>query len=127
VINIHSKFSLAFPGGYVDNSVADNRSYMVKEGSNNGGRGSVNSQDSLWQLKMGGNASNQQMPATQYYSYDPMSHGYGAMDDYGSYPHLTTNSNQLLTEEYQHNVMNSQSPYAAVHKNRSHSDQQLGK
>lgn len=77
--------------GYMDNSYSN---------SNNGG--SVNSQDSLWQMKMAAannNANNSNNPdhhhhhitdrQNHYGGYDPLTHGgYGTVDDYAPYPHL---------------------------------------
>lgn len=118
--------------GYMDNSYSN---------SNNGG--SVNSQDSIWQMKMsaaGGNAANI-MPQHNYidqqaaYGYDPLAHaGYGAIDDYAPYPHIATHS-QHGGDDYQ-TMRNSQNPsrqeycsdpYAAVHKPKKRLDQHLGK
>lgn len=101
--------------------------YMENSYSNSNNGGSVNSQDSLWQLKMGGNASNQMIPSHNY-GYDPLTHGYGGVvDDYATYPHLTTNPAQhIVPDDYHHNMMNSQNPYAAVHKPKKHLDQHLG-
>jgi len=142
-INIHSSFIcfffvLAFPGvnmGYMENNYSN---------SNNGG--SVNSQDSLWQVKMSAAAvGNQQgmvqAPMNQYveqqpaYGYDPLTHGgYGAVDDYAPYPHLTATPSQV-GDEY-HNLRNSQNPsrqdycsdpYASVQKPKKRVDQHLGK
>lgn len=111
--------------------------------SNHGG--SVNSQESLWQLKMSaGNAQHMVSPHGGYdhqsqlqstYGYDPMTHGgYGVMDDYAPYPHMTTTSSQNA-DDYHRNMMNSQNqmrqeygndPYAAVHKPKKRMDQHLG-
>lgn len=110
--------------------------------SNNGG--SVNSQESLWQMKMAAGNSQNLVPQHGYdhqsqlqptYGYDPMTHGgYGAIDDYAPYPHLTTTSSQH-GDEYHHNMRNSQNPsrqeycsdpYAAVHKPKKRMDQHLG-
>uniref|UniRef100_A0A182JNS7 Echinoid n=1 Tax=Anopheles christyi TaxID=43041 RepID=A0A182JNS7_9DIPT len=120
--------------GYVENSYSN---------SNNGG--SVNSQDSIWQLKMSAAASNtanmipphnymdQQMQ--QNYGYDPMTHGgYGAVDDYAPYPHLMTTASQHGGDDYHHNMRNSQNPsrqdycsdpYASVHKPKKRMDQHM--
>lgn len=118
--------------GYIENSYSN---------SNNGG--SVNSQDSLWQVKMSAAAGNQTnlVPSHNFverqpsYGYDPLTHGgYGAVDDYASYPHLTTTPSQH-GDEY-HNMRNSQNPsrqdycsdpYASVQKPKKRIDQHLGK
>lgn len=117
--------------GYMDNSYSN---------SNNGG--SVNSQDSLWQMKMSAAAGNSANMVPQHnfverqpsYGYDPLTHGgYGAVDDYAPYPHLTTPS-QHGGDDY-HTMRNSQNPsrqdycsdpYAAVHKPKKRLDQHLG-
>lgn len=114
--------------------------------SNNGG--SVNSQDSLWQLKMGGVNSgvntnsghlipnhNNYADRQPSYSYDPLTHGgYRVVDDYAPYPTLQTPSSQV--DDY-HNMRNSQNPsrqdysssepYAAVHKPKKRLDQHIGR
>ncbi|XP_049534631.1 hemicentin-1-like [Anopheles darlingi] len=123
--------------GYVENSYSN---------SNNGG--SVNSQDSIWQLKMSAAASNSAnlIPQHNYleqqiqpnYGYDPMTHGgYGAVDDYAPYPHMMTatgNSSQHGGDDYHHNLRNSQNPsrqdycsdpYASVHKPKKRLDQHM--
>lgn len=103
--------------------------------SNNGG--SVNSQDSLYQMKMSaaaGNSGNLISQHHQYverqpsYGYDPLTHGgYGTVDDYATYPHLaTTPSQQMIADDYHNQMMMGQQtpsrqdyctdPYAAVHK-----------
>ncbi|XP_046591398.1 hemicentin-2 isoform X1 [Neodiprion lecontei] len=91
--------------GYMDNSYSN---------SNNGG--SVNSQDSLWQMKRA--AANGGNPP-----YDPMQHGgYGTTDpDYATYPHLTQH------EDYRESYNPSRQefcpdPYAAVVKSKKHMD-----
>ncbi|XP_025207397.1 hemicentin-2 isoform X2 [Melanaphis sacchari] len=88
--------------GYVENSYSN---------SNNGG--SVNSQDSLWQLKMGGNGSTGGTQISRddhlhmaermnhYGGYDPLTHGgYGNMDDYAHYPQLTSASPDYSTHSH---------------------------
>lgn len=110
----------SFPGvnmGYLENSYSN---------SNNGG--SVNSQDSLWQMKMAAAANNSvnQLPhhmaeRQNSYGYDPIAHGgYGAVDDYAPYPHITGSNhgdeymrgNNVSRQEY------CSDPYAAVHKKK---------
>ncbi|XP_053696578.1 cell adhesion molecule Dscam2-like [Sabethes cyaneus] len=112
--------------GYAENSYTN---------SNNGG--SVNSQDSIWQLKMSAAQAAQAaaagggtlmsahhyaerqapMPATStaglsYGGYDPLVHSaYGTVEDYASYPHLaTTPSQQGPDDVYQHASRQSQNP-----------------
>lgn len=106
--------------------------------SNNGG--SVNSQDSIWQMKMSAAAGNpaNMMPQHTYvdqqasYGYDPLAHaGYGAIDDYAPYPHLAATHSQHGGDDYQ-TMRNSQNPsrqevycsdpYAAVHKPKKRLD-----
>uniref|UniRef100_U5ELA9 Putative echinoid n=1 Tax=Corethrella appendiculata TaxID=1370023 RepID=U5ELA9_9DIPT len=121
-------------GGYIENSYSN---------SNNGG--SVNSQDSIWQLKMSAAASNSanMIPQHNYvehqlqpnYGYDPLTHGgYGAVDDYAPYPHLMTTASQHGGDDYHHNMRNSQNPsrqdycsdpYASVHKPKKRLDQHM--
>lgn len=109
--------------------------------SNNGG--SVNSQDSIWQMKMSAAAgAANMMPQHTYvdqqatYGYDPLAHaGYGAIDDYAPYPHLAATHSQHGGDDYQ-TMRNSQNPsrqevycsdpYAAVHKPKKRLDH-LGK
>lgn len=66
--------------------------YMANSYSNSQNGGSVNSQDSLWQMKMSAH-HNQPPPAdtrSQYGGqYDPLTHGgYGVLDDYAQYPRM---------------------------------------
>jgi echinoid len=122
--------------------------YMENSYSNSNNGGSVNSQDSLYQMKMTGAAGNtgnlisqhHQYVERQAYGYDPLTHGgYGTVDDYATYPHLaTTPSQQLIADEYHTQMMMAQQPssrqdfctdpYAAVHKpNKKRLDSQMGK
>ncbi|CAL4088052.1 unnamed protein product [Meganyctiphanes norvegica] len=102
--------------GYMDNSYSN---------SNNGG--SVNSQDSLWQVK--GQTNEPVMNASDprgYQQYDPVVHGgYGitGYDDYSHYP-----PQQQAHDDYgqQPNYISNGDPYAAVHKPRSHMEQMDG-
>ncbi|XP_023031190.1 titin [Drosophila willistoni] len=149
-----------------------NMGYMENNYSNSNNGGSVNSQDSLWQVKMSAAAGGVgggsglvgggingggsvvggvsgvgtqqslvvgQAPMNQYvehqanYGYDPLTHGgYGAVDDYAPYPHLTATPSQV-GDEY-HNLRNSQNPsrqdycsdpYASVQKPKKRVDQHL--
>lgn len=117
--------------GYMDNSYSN---------SNNGG--SVNSQDSLWQMKMSAAASNSAnlVPSHNFverqpsYGYDPLTHGgYGAVDDYAPYPHLATPSQHGGDDYHMRNSQNPSrqeycsDPYAAVHKPKKRLDSHLGK
>lgn len=112
--------------GYLENSYTN---------SNNGG--SVNSQDSLWQMKMAAAANNSINQAAHHvdrqnsYGYDPITHGgYGAVDDYAPYPHITTQSNH--GDDYVRNSNNPSrqdycsDPYAAVHKPKKRMEQHIG-
>lgn len=116
--------------GYIENSYSN---------SNNGG--SVNSQDSLYQMKMSaaGNSANlishqQYVEHQQSYGYDPLTHGgYGTVDDYATYP-----QQMLVGDDYHNQMMMAQQPpsrqdyctdpYAAVHKpNKKRLDSHMGK
>ncbi|CAL4088411.1 unnamed protein product, partial [Meganyctiphanes norvegica] len=96
--------------GYMDNSYSN---------SNNGG--SVNSQDSLWQVK-GPASTEQQMnngPDPRHYQYDPMLHGGYAISGYDDYSHYPpTNQSHPGHDEYGQRPMYSANgdPYAAVQK-----------
>ncbi|CAH1110783.1 unnamed protein product [Psylliodes chrysocephalus] len=114
--------------GYIENSYSN---------SNNGG--SVNSQDSLWQMKMAAASTNSNNQLQQHhinvdrqntYGYDPITHGgYGAVDDYAPYPHITTQSNH--GDEYIRNSNNPSrqdycsDPYASVHKPKKRIEQHI--
>ena len=133
----HKKNILGVNMGYMENSYSN---------SNNGG--SVNSQDSLYQMKMSAAAGNPGNLISQHqyverqpsYGYDPLTHGgYGTVDDYATYPHLaTTPSQQMIAEDYHNQMMMGQQtpsrqdyctdPYAAVHKpNKKRLDPHMGK
>lgn len=115
--------------GYIENSYTN---------SNNGG--SVNSQDSLWQMKMAAANNAAGMPAHQImdrqsnYGYDPIAHGgYGTIDDYAPYPHLAHAGQPPASADY--NMRSSQNPsrqeycsdpYASVHKPKKRMDQHIG-
>jgi echinoid protein len=127
--------------------------YMDNSYSNSNNGGSVNSQDSLWQMKLAAAGSNSgggnSVPGTGgtpdhhhrsgvgggQYGYDPLTHGgYGAVDDYAPYPHITSAPSDM---DYQQrppggNVMPQRQdygsdPYAAVHKPKKRMDQHIGK
>lgn len=131
-------------------STGVNMGYMENSYSNSNNGGSVNSQDSLYQMKMSaaGNSANLISQHHQYverqpsYGYDPLTHGgYGTVDDdYATYPHLaTTPSQQMIAEDYHNQMMMAQQqppsrqdyctdPYAAVHKpNKKRLDSHMGK
>lgn len=108
-----------------------NMGYNENSYSNSNNGGSVNSQDSLWQMKMASanNANNDQhhihLERQTSYGYDPLTHGgYGAIDDYVSYPHLTSNTPD---HDYGSRTSNNPSrneyvsdPYGPVHKQKKH-------
>lgn len=123
-----------------------NMGYMENSYSNSNNGGSVNSQDSLYQMKMSAAASNSANLIAQHhqyverqpsYGYDPLTHGgYGAVDDYATYPHLATTPSQHMADDYHHQMMGQQTPsrqdycsdpYAAVHKPKKRLDQHMGK
>lgn len=105
--------------GFIDNNY---------DNSHNGG--SVNSQDSLWQMKMAAGNNAPVLPAHQImdrqsnYDYDPIAHGgYRTLDDYAPYSHLPHAGQPPTPTEY--NMRGSQNPsrqeycsdpYASVHK-----------
>lgn len=114
--------------------------YIENSYSNSHNGGSVNSQDSLWQMKMAAASSNSTNQLQHHmdlnrqnsYGYDPIAHGgYGAVEDYAPYPHITTQSNH--GEEYMGNSNNPlrqdycSDPYASVHKPKKRMDQHIGK
>jgi echinoid len=113
--------------------------YMENSYSNSNNGGSVNSQDSLYQMKMSA-AGNANLISQQYvehqpsYGYDPLTHGgYGTVDDYATYP-----QQMLVGDDYHNQMMMAQQPpsrqdyctdpYAAVHKpNKKRLDSHMGK
>lgn len=117
-----------------------NMGYLENSYSNSNNGGSVNSQDSIWQMKMAAaanNSVNQLQPPhmnvdrQHSYGYDPISHGgYGAVDDYAPYPHITTQSNH--GDDYMRNSNNPSrqeycnDPYAAVLKPKKRIEQHIG-
>ncbi|CAG9859876.1 unnamed protein product [Phyllotreta striolata] len=131
-VDIHSRQIINNPDwanmGYIENSYSN---------SNNGG--SVNSQDSLWQMKMAAASTNSNNQLQQHqmnvdrqntYGYDPITHGgYGAVDDYAPYPHITTQSNH--GDEYMRSSNNPSrqdycsDPYASVHKPKKRIEQHI--
>ncbi|KAM7353535.1 hemicentin protein echinoid isoform 1-T2 [Cochliomyia hominivorax] len=134
---------IGIPGHTIPGNEWVNMGYIENNYSNSNNGGSVNSQDSLWQVKMSGAAGNQQnmMPVSHNnyveqqatYGYDPLTHGgYGGVDDYAPYPQLTATPSQH-GDEY-HNLRNSQNPsrqdycsdpYASVQKPKKRVDQHL--
>lgn len=116
--------------GFIENSYTN---------SNNGG--SVNSQDSLWQMKMAAANNAATLPAHQVldrqsnYDYDPISHaGYRNIDDYAHYSHLPHASQPPAPNDYDMRAAQNPSrqeycsdPYASVHKPKKRMDQHIGK
>ncbi|KAJ2949823.1 hypothetical protein O0L34_g11139 [Tuta absoluta] len=124
------------PGQNMPSSEWVNMGYIENSYTNSNNGGSVNSQDSLWQMKMAA-ANNAGMPPHQImdrqsnYGYDPIAHGgYGTIDDYAQYPHLP--HQQQPPVDY--NMRGSQNPsrqeycsdpYASVHKPKKRMDQHI--
>ncbi|XP_059352309.1 protein turtle homolog B-like [Daphnia carinata] len=105
-----------------------NMAYTEHSYSNSNNGGSVNSQDSLWQLKLasqnggvgGVNGGDHQLGngalPDRSYHYDPMTHGgYGGFEDYSHYP-PSTGDDYMQRNNYGAVTANGD-PYAAVHKN----------
>ncbi|KAF5284702.1 hypothetical protein FQR65_LT13455 [Abscondita terminalis] len=121
----------------INNGEWANVGYMDSNYSNSNNGGSVNSQDSLWQMKMAAAANNSasqlqnaHLDRQNSYGYDPITHGgYGTVDDYAHYPHITTQSNH--GDDYMRNSNNPSrqeycnDPYAAVHKPKKRVDQHI--
>lgn len=109
--------------GFVENSYTN---------SNNGG--SVNSQDSLWQMKMAAGNNGGAMPAHQLldrqsnYEYDGMTHGgYRAVDDYAPYSHLPPPAPADYSLHPPSRQDYCSDPYASVHKpKKPRADQHIG-
>ncbi|CAH2015543.1 unnamed protein product, partial [Acanthoscelides obtectus] len=124
-----------------------NMGYLDTAYSNSNNGGSVNSQDSLWQMKMAAANANThhqvsqqqqqpQVPVVTHGGYDPIAHaGYGAAnDDYAPYPHITTapSGGQQQMDEYSRGSNNPSrqdycsDPYAAIHKPKKRIEQHIG-
>ena len=119
-----------------------NMGYMENSYSNSNNGGSVNSQDSLYQMKMSAAGNSANLISQQYvehqpsYGYDPLTHGgYGTVDDYATYP---MQQQMLVGDDYHNQMMMAQQPpsrqdyctdpYAAVHKpNKKRLDSHMGK
>lgn len=101
----------------------------------------MNSQDSLWQMKMQ-TANNvvvlnphQVLDRQSNYDYDPISHaGYRNIDDYAHYSHLPNASQAAPPADYDMRATQIPSrqeycsdPYASVHKPKKRMDQHIGK
>ncbi|CAH2076216.1 unnamed protein product, partial [Iphiclides podalirius] len=111
-----------------------NTGYMDKGYANSNNGGSVNSQDSLWQMKMAAanNAGMMMLERSSNYGYDPMHAGYGTIDDYAAYqplPHTAHAAHGPPNADY---MRTSQNPsrqdycsdsYASVHKPKKRMEQ----
>jgi echinoid protein len=91
--------------------------YMDNSYSNSNNGGSVNSQDSLWQVKANGELQQQQQQVPRQYSYDPLAHG-GYVDDYGHYPPAGDEYLNQRNRDY----MAAGDPYGPVHKPKKRMD-----
>ncbi|CAH0692935.1 unnamed protein product, partial [Chilo suppressalis] len=100
--------------------------------SNNGG--SVNSQDSMWQMKMGaggvgGMPGHQLMERQSNYEYDPIAHGgYSTMEEYAPYqrlPHAPPPADYMRTTHNPSRQDYCSDPYASVHKPKKRIDQHM--
>lgn len=120
--------------GHINNGQNNNGvAYMDNSYSNSNNGGSVNSQDSLWQVKghgdpqMTGQMSPHMSQDPRTHQYDPMVHGgYGisGYDDYSHYPPPAAHQGQGM-EDYpgsRGNYMANGDPYAAVNKPRKRAD-----
>lgn len=115
--------------------------YLENSYTNSNNGGSVNSHDSLWQLKMAAANNAGTLPAhpiidrQSNYAYDPMAPGgYDTIEDYAPYPHLPHGGPAPAPADY--NLRGSQNPsrqdfcsdpYASVHKPKKRMDQHIGK
>lgn len=131
----HPNAGMQVPGHTIPGNEWVNMGYLDNSYSNSNNGGSVNSQDSLWQMKMsaannGGNLapSHNFVDRQPSYGYDPLTHGgYGTVDDYAPYPHLATPSQH--GDDYMRQSQNPSrqdycsDPYAAVHKPKKRLDQ----
>lgn len=119
------------------NGTGVNLGYAEHSYSNSNNGGSVNSQDSLWQLKLaqnggggvgGGGGAEHQMAGNngtllqdRSYHYDPITHGgYGGFEDYSHYP--PSNGDDYLNQRNNYALAPNGDPYAAVHKNGKRMD-----
>ncbi|XP_063585108.1 hemicentin-2-like [Penaeus indicus] len=120
--------------GHVNNGHNNNgMGFMDNSYSNSNNGGSVNSQDSLWQVKGHGDPQmgSHMVQDPRSYQYDPMIHGgYGisGYDDYSHYP-PASHQGQGMMEDYpgsRGNYMANGDPYAAVQKPRKRADHMDG-
>ncbi|XP_045128409.1 hemicentin-1-like isoform X1 [Portunus trituberculatus] len=120
--------------GHINNAQNNNgMGYMDNSYSNSNNGGSVNSQDSLWQVKGHGDPqmtthmSPHMSQDSRGYQYDPMVHGgYGisGYDDYSHYPASGYQGHSMM-EDYpgsRTNYAANGDPYNAVHKQRKRVD-----
>ncbi|XP_064112028.1 hemicentin-2-like isoform X2 [Macrobrachium nipponense] len=123
--------------GHINNGQNNNgMGYMDNSYSNSNNGGSVNSQDSLWQVKghgdpqMAGQMSPHMSQDPRAHQYDPMVHGgYGitGYDDYSHYPPVSHQGQGV--EDYpgsRGNYMANGDPYAAVNKPRKRAEHMDG-
>ena len=125
-------YAVGVANGHANGGDWVNMAYTEHSYSNSNNGGSVNSQDSLWQLKLaqnGGGGVNGNDHAggggtlpDRSYHYDPMTHGgYGGFEDYSHYP--PSNGDDYLNQQRNnYAVASNGDPYAAVHKNGKRMD-----
>ncbi|XP_013183075.2 hemicentin-2 [Amyelois transitella] len=108
-------------GQNMTNTEWANNLYLENSYTNSNHGGSVNSHDSLWQLKMaagnnGGNMAHPIIDRQSNYAYDPMPGGYDTIQDYG--PHAARSQNPSRQDFCS-------DPYASVHKPKKRMDQHI--
>ncbi|XP_075974922.1 hemicentin protein echinoid [Anticarsia gemmatalis] len=129
------------PGQTMQNSDWVNIGFIENSYTNSNNGGSVNSQDSLWQMKMAAANNAGTLPAHQVldrqsnYDYDPISHaGYRNIDDYAHYSHLPHASQAAPPPPTDYDMRATQNPsrqeycsdpYASVHKPKKRMDQHI--
>ncbi|XP_072939303.1 B-cell receptor CD22 [Epargyreus clarus] len=129
------------PGQNLSNSDWVNMGYIENSYTNSNNGGSVNSQDSLWQMKMAaannaaGIPAHQMMDRQSNYGYDPIAHGgYGTIDDYAPYSPLGAAPPAPPAPLADYGLRGSQNPsrqdycsdpYASVHKPKKRMDQHI--
>ncbi|XP_063822474.1 hemicentin-2 [Ostrinia nubilalis] len=109
--------------------------YMENSYTNSNNGGSVNSQDSMWQMKMAAAngaavmAPHQLLERQSNYEYDPMTHGgYGTVEDYAPYqrlPHAAPAPDYLRAAQTPSRQDYCSDPYASVHKPKKRMDQHM--
>ncbi|CAH4037827.1 unnamed protein product [Pieris brassicae] len=131
------------PGQNMSNADWVNMGYIENCYTNSNNGGSVNSQDSLWQMKMAAANAAPSIPQHQMvdrqcnYGYDPIAHGgYGTIDDYAPYsplPHgnLSTHGSHagadcaMRSSQTPSRQDYCSDPYASVHKPKKRVDQHI--